>query len=151
MAILKKLQTDLITALKSGNQTEKGVLRFLLAAIKNAQIEKQGELSDQEVLQIIRKQIKKEEEELEFNQKAGRPEVVEEIKVKIDILKKYLPPQLSKEEIKKKVLSLVPADQLSPQNFGQLMGRLVKEFSGQVDNSQLAQVLKELINEKKEN
>ncbi len=147
MTLLKKLQTNLITALKSGNQTEKGVLRFLLAAIKNAQIEKQTDLTDQEVLQIIRKQIKKEEEELEFNLQARRLEAIEKIKVKISILQKYLPPQLSKEDIQKKILSLIPIDQFSPQNFGQLMGRLVKELSGQVDNSQLAQVLKELINE----
>ncbi len=146
--LVQKIKTDLLRALKAKEEVKKEVLRYLLSTIKNLEIEKQVAASDQEVLRLIRQQIKKEEEELAYTKQANRQENLKVIEEKIRILKEYLPPQLDEAEIKRRIEELIPSSELSPQNFGRLMGRLVKEFAGQVDNSQLAKVLKSVINDK---
>ncbi len=146
MSLYQQLQKDLIQALRANDQRSKEALRFLLAAIKNKQIDKQSDLTDQEVIGIIRKQIKKETEELEFNRQAGRKSQAKDGLAKIELLKNYLPVELGDEKVKEKILQALKSQDLSPKNFGPLMGRLVKDLGQEIPNSQLARVLKQVLN-----
>ncbi|NOY14997.1 MAG: GatB/YqeY domain-containing protein [bacterium] len=145
-SLLKQIQSQMIAAMRAKDATTLEALRFLTSIIKNAQIDKHGQLTDQEITNIIRKQVKKQQEEISFLEKANRTQRAQQEKQKLEVLINFLPPGLDDDQVKSKILQAIPADQLKSQTIGQLMGRLVKVFQGQIPNDQLARVLKSLKN-----
>ena len=99
--LLEKIKNDLNRALKAKKAAEVSVLRFLLADIHNREIEKKGELTDEEVVAAIRKQIKLRKESVAEFKKGKREDLARKEGSEIEILSKYLPQTLSPEEIEK--------------------------------------------------
>ena len=100
MTLTQQLTDDMKNAMRARDSVRLGVIRFLLAGIKNVEIDN-GEQDDAGVLKIIQKQVKQAEESIAEYQKAGRTETVSEEQAKLDILKEYLPAQMSDEDLKK--------------------------------------------------
>src|SRR5437879_5409636 len=103
--LLGQLQSDLAAATKARDQIKVDTLRFLLGAIKNFEIEKYppdkgGQLTDEDVLGVVAKQVKSHKESIEMFGTAGRQELVEKEKAELAILSAYLPSQMTEEEIK---------------------------------------------------
>jgi len=138
-----KLQSELIVAMKSKDKLRLDVIRAVISEIKYAEIEKSTEnLSDDDCLAILQREIKKRKEELEFNQKAGRTELIETTHKELEVLNAFLPAQLSSEVIEKELVDF------KQQNSGAAMGiamKFLKErFAGQYDAKVASELAKKI-------
>ena len=154
MDLKEKFQLDLKTATREKKEVEVSVLRQLLATILNKEKEKRfksGEekdiqLTDEEVIEVISTEVKKRKEAITEYEKGERPELVEKEKRELEILEKYLPEQLSEEEIKKLVKEAIEKVGASePKDMGKVMSELMPQVKGKADGSQVSKIVKELL------
>jgi len=144
--MLEKIKTDLKTALKGKDETTVSTLRLLLAAIHNKEIElkKRGKLKNEEVVAVIRQQVKQRRESIEAYQKGKRDDLVEKEKQELDILSKYLPQQISSGELEKIVGQTIEETGASgPADFGKVIGAVMGKVKGRADGSEVAKIVKE--------
>jgi uncharacterized protein len=139
------LQSDQLTAMKSGDKVKLQAIRYIVAQLKYKEIEKQAELTDEDVLATIRKLVKEQRETMEISQKANRPDLVAECEVQIAILTSYLPAELSDEDLKKAVEELVAANQaVIAQNAKAIIGVVMGKLKTQADPSRIQAVLRDM-------
>jgi uncharacterized protein len=145
----ERVNSDLKTAMREKNATKLGVLRMLKAAMTNAAIEKssaQGELSDADAVQVIRKQVKQRQDSIESFEKGARAELAAKEKEELSILQLYLPQAMSAEEVSKVVhetIAVVGAT--SKAQMGAVMKALQAKVAGRADGKTLsAEVQKQL-------
>ncbi len=138
-----KIESDFKSALKRGDKTAVSTLRMLKSAIHNKEIEKRGqELQDGEVLKIVGKQVQQHQESIEQFTKGKRQELVDKETKELEILKNYLPRQLSSEEITnivKKTIIEVGAKEKS--DFGKVMKPVMTELAGKADGKLVGQIV----------
>ena len=116
-------------------------MRYINSQIKYKEIElKRRQLNDKEVIEILISQLKKLDESLEMFNKGNRQDLIDKTNQEIEILKSYLPKQMSEEELEKKVVKLLAKHQ-EIKNPGQLIGLAVKELAGKADNKRIAEVV----------
>jgi len=159
MNLHQQIETDLKSSLKSGDKEKTGVLRFLISAIKNFQIEKKAQdkkyLSDEDIVSVLRRQAKQRRDSIDQYEKGSRADLAEKEKKELEILEAYLPAQMSEDEIRKtveaKMLELgiankpASAEALAGKSgFGKLMGVVMKELWGKADGS----IVKKIVEEK---
>lgn len=140
------LKNDVVHAQQDAmknKETEKlSILRMLSAAIKNAEIKKQSELTDDEVQDVIRIMVNQSKDALLDFEKGGRADLVKQNKSEIDFLSQYLPNQLSDEDIEQKVRQILkPLGTKESLNFGMAMGIIMKELKGQADGDKVRGLL----------
>ena len=145
--LLQALQTEVTQALKSGDRVRVETLRFLLSAIRNSAIAKYGNkgqeaMTDEDVLEVIKKQVKTHRESIEAFASAGRQELANTEKAQLAILESYLPKQVSDEDIKK---ILEPVVASGEKNFGLLRGQAIKAVKGQADGGRVSAILKQML------
>jgi len=145
--LLDQLKADVLTSMKAGNKVRVDTLRFLIAAIRNAAIAKYGAageeaMKDEDVLDIIKKQVKTHKESVEAFTKAGRSELVAKEQGELDILQTFLPKEMGDEELKK---LLEPVAASGEQNFGLPMKQAMAAVSGKADGGRVAQLLKQMM------
>lgn len=142
--LVKRLQDEQLKALKSGDKTRLEILRYILAQIKNKEIDKKKELSDEDVFIVLKKIAKELKESIEASEKGGRNDLVESSQKQLDIVDEYLPEEISDEELKKKVGELIAQNKaLYDKNPKALIGICVKELRAQADPSRIMKVLSE--------
>ena len=145
--MLKKIQEDLIEAQKAKEELKVSTLRMLLAAVKNFEIATEGtsyKASDEEILSVVERQIKQRKESIEAFRRGDRDEMAEKEEREMEILKKYLPEQLSVEEVRalvKEAISEVGATSAS--DIGKVMGVLMPKVKGKTDGSLVSSIVKE--------
>ena len=158
------IQTDTTEAMKSGDNFVVGVLRMLLAAIISKAKEKrykiskdkpgaseeilskESELTDEQIIEVVSSEIKKRKDAIVLYEKGNRQELADKEKKEIEILKKYLPEQLSEEELKKLVeesVNKVGAKEIK--DIGKVMHALMPKVKGKTDNSEISKIIKELL------
>jgi uncharacterized protein YqeY len=144
---LKKIEQDFNQAFKNKDELVVLVLRQIKTALTNAEIAKNREaLSEQEIIKILRSEIKKRKEAIELYQKGGRPELAAKETKEIEIVSQYLPPALSEEQIRAKIQEVIAQSKASSQkDAGKVIGQVVKEFNGQADGNTVSQLVKELL------
>lgn len=98
-----KIQQDLLAALKAKDETSLSTLRFLQSALKNKEIEKRAKLTDEDAVGVIRKQIKELSEAAEMFKKGGREDLVGQNEKQIEVLRQYLPAEISDEELRSEI------------------------------------------------
>ena len=135
--------------MREKNATKLGVLRMLKAALMNATIEKsgaQGELSDAEATQVIRKQVKQRQDSIESFEKGGRAELAAKEKDELMILQSYLPQAMSTDEISKIVReAITEVGATSKAQMGAVMKAVQAKAAGRADGKTLsAEVQKQL-------
>ena len=133
-------------AMKSGDKIKTNILRTLLSALKEKQIEKKEDIIEDEYLSIIKRLVKQLKESADAYQKAGRLELYKKEISELDILKEYLPEILSDEktlELVKKVISQISANSLS--DMGKVMSLIMQESNGKVDGMIANRLVKELL------
>lgn len=145
--LAEKIRKDFKVALKEKRILEVSVLRMLLASIKNKEIEKKKKekgLSDEEIILILQSEIKKRKEALELYKKGGRLELAEIEERERKFLEKYLPRQLSKEELKLKVKEIIKKlGASSSQDFGKVMSVLMPEIRGKAEGSRVSGIVQD--------
>jgi len=134
-AILKaKLVDDLKQAMKSGETVKRSVIRLLMAAIKNAEIAKHSDLADPDILGIIAKEVKQRQESIEAFKQGNRPDLVAQEEVEMAVLEKYLPQQMTRDEViaeVKRVIAEVGAQ--GPGDKGKVMSKIIPQLKGRAD------------------
>jgi uncharacterized protein YqeY len=142
----EQLQADLKVAMKSGDQVRKMTIRMALAAIKNAEVDKRGDLDEGETLAILQKEVKQRRESIADAEKAGRADLVEASQAEIGLLEAYLPAQLSREDIAAHVKATIEeVGASSPKDMGKVMGALMPKLKGQADGKVVNEVVRELL------
>jgi uncharacterized protein len=143
MASEADIQRDLTAAMKARATDELNVLRGLVTVIKNLKVEKMTqELADAEIVQLVRKEVNKRTEVITFAQKAGRAELVQENERQKAILERYLPRQLSAEQLEKVIAEL--AAELGSTSIGPLMAKLRERHAGEFDGQAASAIIRKL-------
>lgn len=138
----QKLQEEQIAALKNKEGEKLEVLRFVIAKIKNQEIEKKAELSDEETLIILQKIKKELQETIDAAQKGGRSDLVEANQKQLAILQVYLPKELTDEQIEVQIKELVVQNQEAMQaNPKAIIGVVMKALRGKADPSRIMPIL----------
>ena len=146
MKMIEKIMQDYKIAMKERQENRKIILNYLIAQIKNKKIEVQRELTDDEVLSLIRKEVKSLGEAILFLQKAGKIEDLRAEEEKKRLLESYLPQLLDKEATKsliQKVISDLGLQDIQKQR-GLLMKELMVKYRGELDPSVINEVLLEM-------
>lgn len=140
----EKIQQDVKDALKSGNSQKRMVLSMVISAVKNKEIEKRSELSDEEMVDVIASEIKKRRDSVAQYEKGGRPELAESEKQEIDILMGYMPEQMSEEEIRAEVQKAISdTGAKDVKEMGKVLGTLMPKVKGKADGQLVSQIVKE--------
>ncbi|MGG0642525.1 GatB/YqeY domain-containing protein [Sporosarcina gallistercoris] len=144
MSELKKtLMADMKTAMKEKDTVKKGVINLLRAGIQNQELDLKRELTEEEELKVVQRELKQTKQSLEEGQKANREDIVAAEKEKITIIEHYLPKQLSVDEVKELIVNLgISKD--SP--MGQVVGQVMKETAGSAEGKVVSQAVKEYLN-----
>lgn len=156
----EKLQQDVKEALKSGNAEKRMVLGLVISSIKSRELEKRtklskaesdtvkleemSHLSDDEVLEVLGSEIKKRKDSIDQYEKGGRPELAEKEKKEIDILKIYMPEQMTEDEIRaeiKNAISEVGAKDIK--DMGRVIGSVMAKVKGKADGQIVSAIVKE--------
>ncbi|MGN1326471.1 MAG: GatB/YqeY domain-containing protein [Clostridia bacterium] len=143
----EKLMEDLKIAMKNKDIVKKNTIQMIRAAILQTEKDKQIELDDNGILEIISKQVKQKNDALEQFEKADRQDLVEQTELEISILKEYLPKQLSKEEVEQIVIDLSRTLGISNMNG---MSTLIKSAKAKIgagsDGKTISEVVKKILN-----
>lgn len=143
MSTLKEtLMADMKTAMKEKNQVKKGVVNLIRAAIQNQEIEKKSDLTEEEAIKVVQREMKQTKQSLEEAEKADRQDIVEAEKEKIAIIETYLPKQMDVEEVKTLIESL-SIDKTTP--MGQAIGVVMKEVGSRAEGKVVSQAVKEYL------
>ena len=138
----QKLQDDSILALKAGNKTRLSVLRFILAQVKNKEIDKQSELNDEETMVVLRKVIKELKESVEAFEKGGRKELLEDNKKQLEIALVYLPAEIGDDELKKEIERVIKENQaVFDNNQKAIIGICMKQLKSKADPGRIMKTL----------
>jgi len=144
--LFETIQKDLTEGLKGKNEAVVSTLRLLLSEIHNRQIEKQAELTDEDVVGVLRKEVKKRQEAIEAYEKGGRQELADKEKQELEILSKYLPQEMSPQELEKIVKEVInEVGVQGPGDFGKVMGVVIGRVKGRIDGAKVSEVVKKLI------
>lgn len=152
--LIQKINSDLVTALKKRESLKTETLRLLLSSVHNKEIEKRGlsaqagkgneaALNDEEVLEVINKEAKKRKEATELFIKGGRKDLADKETAELQILKDYLPAELGESEVLKIIEEVVRLKPGGPQDFGRIMGEVMKQLKGRADASIVSRLVKE--------
>ncbi len=143
MSVKAEIQTALTEAMKARDEVTKVPLRLVMAAIKEAEIEKQEELSDPEVLRILQKEAKARLDTISDAEKAGRPDLIEQAEAELAILKRFLPEELSDEALEKIVKETIEEEGASSMaDMGSVMKAIMPKVQGQADGSKVSQLVR---------
>ena len=138
------IQEDLIRAMKQGEKTVVSTLRMLQASIKNKEIQVMREIDYQEVLGVIEREIKQRKEAAEGFASGGREESAQKEREEATILQKYLPEQMSEEEVRKVVeQTLADSGVTEIKEMGKVMGLLQGKLKGKADMGLVSSLVKE--------
>lgn len=143
----KDLQEELKQSMLARDELKTSVLRMLLSTINYLETQKGGagyEATEEDVMASIQKEAKQRRDSIEEFTKAGRQELADKEKKELELLQKYLPEQLSEEEIKKLVgeaISTIGASSIS--DMGRLMGALMPKIKGKADGNLVSKIVRE--------
>jgi len=146
--IHEQIESDLKTALKSGDKDRVGVLRFLIAAVKNYQIELKAKgreyLTDEETVAVVRRQVKQRKDSIMEYQKGGRADLAEKEEKELAILEKYAPAQMDEEALRQIVRKKIEELSISGKSeYGKLMGAVMAEAKDQADGNAVRKIVED--------
>lgn len=148
--ILDKINEDYKMAVKNKDEIKREAINMLKSAIKYREIELRAngkELTEDEIISVIQKEIKKRKEAIELYEKGGREELVQKEKKEIEILESYLPKQLSEEEIKEILKDVILSTKASsPSDIGKVMKEVMPKVKGKADASLVRKIAEEMLN-----
>ena len=146
MTFTEKIQNDFKEALKGRKETELSVLRYLMAILKNESIAKKKDLSEDEILNVISKEVKKRQESLDIYLKAGREELAQKEKNEIVFLEKYLPEKMDLSSLEALVVETI--NELGAKDksqMGQVIKSVMSKAKGQADGKKVSEIVIKII------
>ncbi|ABX31690.1 conserved hypothetical protein [Petrotoga mobilis SJ95] len=141
------LNKDLKKYMKEKNTLALNAVRSIISEIKNKEVEKAAELTEEEIVQLIRKQIKMREDSIEQFERADRNDLAEKERKEAEILQGYLPEQLSDEELRKIIEeTITEVNATSKKDFGKVMKLVIQKVQGRADGKKISEILSTLLN-----
>lgn len=147
MTLKETLQKDIITAMKAKDKATANTLRMVSAALTKQEQAKgqKGELTVDQELQILNKELKSRHEELEAFKSVNNQEKVDQITSEIEIIKSYQPRQLSDDELKSIIIKTI--DETGLRNAGPLTGKVMAQVKGQADGSRVRTLILDVLDD----
>ncbi|MEO5948253.1 MAG: GatB/YqeY domain-containing protein [Chitinophagaceae bacterium] len=148
MSLEQKIMTELKAAMKAKDEASLRSLRAVKAAILLAKTAEGagGELKDEEEMKLLQKLVKQRKDSLEIFQQQNRADLAKKEEEEIAIIEKFLPKQLSADEVKAEVEKLIAAvGATSPADMGKVMGAATKQLAGKADGKTISALVKELL------
>jgi uncharacterized protein YqeY len=146
MDLQSQLMADLKVAMRERDDVRKGAIRMALAALKNARVDKNADLTEEEMLAVLAKEVRQRRDSLSEYAKAGRDDLVADEQAALDILEVYMPKMLSEGEIAdvaREVIGELGAT--SPKQMGQVMREMMGRVKGRADGRLVNQVVRQLL------
>ena len=138
MSVKTEIQKALTEAMKARDEVTKIPLRLVMASIKEAEIDRQAELSDPDVLRILQKEAKARLDTIADAEKAGRPDLIEQAEAEMAVLKRFLPDELSDEDLEKIVQETIgETGAASMADMGNVMKAIMPKVQGRADGGNL--------------
>ena len=145
-ALSDKVRADLTEAMKARNAEKTSVLRMLQSSLKNEQIHLMRELTDEEAMAVIRKAVKQRQDSIEQFTKGNRPELAEKERAEMEILKTYLPPELTDEELEAGLREIVASTgAASKKDMVKVMKEATARYKGRVDGKKIQEVVSRIL------
>jgi uncharacterized protein YqeY len=145
MGLKETLKSDLTEAIRSSNKVVSGTIRMVLTAITNEEVsgKEARVLSEDEIITVLSREAKKRREAAEEFAKANRPDKAAEEKAEGEVIAKYLPAQLSEEDIKKMIAAAVASTGATgPGDMGKVMGAIKPQIAGKADGALVSSLVK---------
>lgn len=143
MKIIERLAEDMKSAMKSGDKVRLNTIRQLRAQLKDAHIAKMDELTEDDAIGVLTNAAKKRKEAIEMYEKGGRPELVEQEKAELAIIRDYLPAPLGADELQRIVDAAIAATGASGMtDLGKVMGKVMAQVKGRADGKLVQQMVR---------
>ena len=143
MSLKQKLQEDLKSSMKNKDTNKKSVITLIRASIKQYEVDNRVELGDEEIIDLIAKQLKQTRDSREEFAKAGREDLVSKAEAEIEVLKEYLPQQLSEEELNEIVISTISeVGATSMKDMKNIMSSIMPKVKGRADGKLINELVK---------
>ena len=144
--LTEKIRADLTAAMKAQEKDRLSTLRMLQSALKNEQINVGHELADEEAMTVIRKAVKQRQDSIEQYTNAGRTELADKERAEMDLLKTYLPAELSEEELEAGLREIIASTGAqSKKDMGKVMKEATARFKGRADGKKIQEVVSRLL------
>jgi uncharacterized protein len=158
-----KIKEDMKAAFKAGDTATRGTLSFLLSVIQNRELEKRtklmkagttveaevadkSQLTDEEVIDAVSSEIKKRKDSIAQYETAGRAELAASEKTELEVLMRYMPAQMSEDEVKKIIAEAVSASGAAgPKDIGKVMGQVAPKTKGKFDGARVNELVKQAL------
>lgn len=149
MTIKNQLNDSMKDAMKSGDEVRKRTVRMVLAAVKQAEVDKRIELDDAAVMNLIQKEMKNRRESMEEAKKANRADLIEANEAEIKVLEAFLPKAMPAEELRAIVQSIIDETGAStPADMGKVMKAVMPKVAGRAPNDIVSATVRELLQPK---
>lgn len=147
MDLVQQIENNINQSLKAKDQLAVLTLRQVKTAIGNAEIAKNREkMSAEDVIKVLKSEVKKRKDAIELYKQGGREELAQKEQKEIDIIAKYLPPEMSEEEIVKAVEQVIGRlGEVGPKDMGKVMSQVMAQLKGQADGNIVSRIVKEKI------
>lgn len=146
MNIKTQLNDSMKDAMKSGDEVRKRTVRMVLAAVKQAEVDKRAELDDMAVIGLIQKEVKNRREAIEDAKKANRADLVSENEAEISVLEAFLPKAMPEEELRGIVNAAIEeTSAASPADMGRVMKVVMGRVAGRAPNDAISRTVREML------
>lgn len=147
MSLKDRLANDFKEAMKAKDEVRKNTVNLVRAAVKQHEVDHRVELNDEEIVDVLAKQVKMRKDALSDFEKAGRMDLVDAYTQEISILMEYLPKQLSDEEVAEmvKITAQELSLEMTKQNMGKLIGGVMPKVKGVADGSAVRRIIDQMI------
>lgn len=146
MSLSERLNDDMKQAMKNQDKFKLSVIRMIRSAVKNVEIDQKKTLDDNEVLEILNREIKQRKDSLQEFEKADRGDLAETVRKEIEVIAVYMPQQLTQEEIHAIVQQTIQETGASSKaDLGKLMSALMPKVKGRADGKLVNQLVQQLL------
>ena len=146
MDLQQQLMADLKTALREHDEVRKSAIRMAIAALKNARVAKNADLTEDEMVAALAQEVKQRRNAMAEFAKAGRDDLVTSESTELAVLEAYLPEALTEQEITELARQIIAeTGASSPKQMGQVMSVLMPRVRGRADGRQVSQIVRELL------
>lgn len=146
MSLMERLNEDMKQAMKNQDKFKLSVIRMVRSAIKYVEIEKRTTLTDEQIIDVLTREVKQRRDSLQEFEKAGREDLATSVKAELEILKDYLPEQLSEDEVRDIVKEAIAETGASGKaDMGKVMGAVMPKVKGRADGKLINKLVMEFL------
>ncbi|MBP7908164.1 MAG: GatB/YqeY domain-containing protein [Proteocatella sp.] len=147
MTLKERLMEDMKVSMRNKETLKKSVITMIRASVKQKEVDDRVDLNDDDVIELIAKQLKQRKDALVEFEKAERDDLIAQTKAEIEILASYLPQQLTDEELEAVVRDAVAeVNAQSVKDMGKIMGKVMAVAKGRVDGKRINEMVKKVLN-----